>query len=151
MFSSLLRLGTYQCLYKQRRKTRTSTIPRTICALGALTALALGTAQQAQAQRRNSDKQYVQILLLDSLTGKPIRDVFVQAGSSNDISNEQGIAQLRYAPQLQLRISHLAYRNKVLSLRRTPAQDASKYSSSPATHSYERSLSTARTRAVASA
>lgn len=100
--------------------TRPASIPRTICTLGALILLGYGTAHEALAQRHSDDKQYVQILLLDSLTGRPVRDVFVQAGNSNDISNEQGIARLRYAPQLQLRISHLAYRNKALSLRLKP-------------------------------
>lgn len=120
MTSSHLNLDPYQCLDPQRRMARPASIPRTICALGTLILLGYGTAYEALAQSHSNDKQYVQILLLDSLTGRPVRDVFVQAGNSNDISNEQGIARLRYAPQLQLRISHLAYRNKALSLRLKP-------------------------------
>ncbi len=72
--------------------------------------------QPLHAQHGDQHARSLQILVLDSITGRPVADVFVQGGESNDVTNTSGIARITRQAKLQLRLSHLSYETKVVSL-----------------------------------
>lgn len=70
----------------------------------------------AQRKEQRSYKTTVQILVVDSITGRPVADAFVQGKVSNDVTDASGIAHIARQSNLQLHISHLSYVTKIVTL-----------------------------------
>lgn len=84
--------------------------------LSTASVMTLGSINSLYAQQQTQQSRKLQILVLDSITGKPVPDVFVQGDKYNDITNNAGIASITKQSRLRLRFSHLAYKTKVLTL-----------------------------------
>lgn len=68
------------------------------------------------AQQKTQQSHSLDILVVDSITGKPISDVFVQGNRINDITSPLGIVRIHRRANIRLRLSHLAYFTKVITL-----------------------------------
>ncbi len=114
----------------------------------AIASLALGTCLlfvfttsiadlYAQRSASSAPAQRVEVVVVDSLTGKPIADVYIQTEREASLTSSSGVARLGYRHTLRLVLSHLSYRTKEITLTPKPGSSPLRIALSPAVASLD--------------